>query len=326
MLELTLTAATGAVSWMLRKESATTPPNGLTEANTTVVWNPEGPSILTELWMLTLLPHGTKLHFEIHHVTHDIPDKSFFPQMITRTWTGDSRADIKKLIEATKIALNICPPTKLSGKEPIPSINKIYLGAREGLLKLAITYGYTINLEEFRRQQTQDSMMLTPKVKKDKADKDRKPRKAITNCITLIDRALSEGVKETELQDLSKRVRENWKHENFNAIVLYMQDAKKKIEDNQSSKECLCKNEIQILQGMLNAKIDDYIRFTRECGSHKFTRSMTAHPAAAAANTNSDGLSRPVDAKGDSQSAPPPPAEKVDSHKLTSLVNQGEDA
>lgn len=298
MLELTLSAATSALNYMLRKESATTPASGSTEANTVDVWNPEGPSILTELWILTLLPHGTKLHFETHHVTHDIPDKSFFPQMITRSWTGDSRADIKKLVEATKIALNICPPVKTTGKEPIPSINRIYLGAREGLMKLATTYGYTINLEEFRRQQVQDSMMLSPKVKKDKSDKNRKPRKAITTCINLIDRALAEGVKETELQDLSRRVRENWKPENFNAIVLYMQDAKKKNDENQSSKECLCKNEIQILQGMLNAKIDDYMRFTRECGSHKFTRSVSAPVPAAV--PHSPPLSPPASEKGDS--------------------------
>lgn len=286
MLDLTLTAGAAAIKYLFPRDGSTTP-NGTTDPHASVEkWNPEGPSILTSLWMLTLLPHGTKLHFDTHNVYPDVPGDGILPQWFNRGFrTGDNRGDLKKLILAVKIAINICPPTKTAEKdvEKMPSINKHYLGAREGLLQLANTYGYKIDLEEFRTQKMENSLLLTPKPKKDKKDKNYRPRKAITKCINYIDDALETGFKEGQLPELAMRVRENWKQENFDAIAHYMKEAKLKLQKNPNSKDCPCKNELQIVQGMINAKVEDFARFTLECSSHKFIRSVSEPPPRPAA-------------------------------------------
>lgn len=286
MLDLVLTAGATAIKYLLPSDNATPTPSTKGDSNTTN-WNPEGPSILTSLWMLTIYPPGTKLHFDTHNVTF-VSEASLLPQWSIRYWNGDSRGDLKKLILAIKLAISLCPPIKKSEVDPnnIPSINKHYLGAREGLLRLANTYRYTIILDEFKKQKPEDSLLITPMVKRDKNDKDYKPRKAITQCIHLIDRALEEGIKGVPDGELARKVQENWKVEHFNAIATYMEDAKNKVRENQNSKECPCKNELQIIQGMINGKIEAFAKFSHECSMHKFSRSVSEPPRPSPAASN----------------------------------------
>lgn len=245
-------------------------------------WEPEGPTTLTELWMLTVLPSGTKIHFSQHHIRH-VFNTGIIPQAIIRWNANDKKEQVLKIKTAIEYTLSMFPPNK---DENSP-LDKFYIGARDGLFRLGTTYGFELekDLKEKERKTSK------PEIKLDKTEEEEeipaleksqeKPLKLHPNtndkpkekspleithdtlieCIELINSALKQGVVEGHLRPLGKAIQENWTSISFAHVGQEISDIEKFSRDyplgyNNPSYESL--------RDWCEAKIKQYVQFSEK--------------------------------------------------------------